>query len=305
MSRNFNTPRATRLQWKKVQLPNILVNRYANAGGYCHRSDTPNGPSNKIWFSDDQTPRLEWTWVGGNFFASASIRYICWRQCACKNVKPTRDNTTTPLWAFVHGHELTQRPNGAIVIQQEIGPVPTDSQRETQVLPPQNSRGSPSGTCGSSRDEFCPQAWPSGSYGEVPHVPPDTTDIVKMAPSSDDKSVCGNNCDGPANCSSSDTEFGCSCAFPSVDDSRTLGLDPVVPVAVCLALFASNFNDKPFGGKRALKVGDGITHELSSKHDSKKGLYVNREGIPHTCRCNATFLADECCASKDGIVWIS
>ena len=280
------------------------MDRYANAGGYCHRSDTPNGPSNKVWFSDDQTPRWEWTWVGGCFFASASIRYICWRNCACKNVKPTRDNTTSAFWAFVHGHELTQHPNGAIVIRQETGPVPPGGQREMQVLPPQRDGESPSGTCGPHGNEFCPQAWPTSIYGSVPHTPPDTTDIIKAHPPSNDKTVCGNTCNGPADCSTSGSDLTCSCALPTVDDAKTLGLDPVAPMAVCLALFASRIKVGSYNGKRSQLI-DGMKDHDSHQPFPKGITYVNDKGVRHTCKCNATFQADVCCASTNGIVSIT
>ena len=51
--------------------------RGANAGGYCHRSN-PEGQygsteyENYVWFSDEMTPRYEYTWGGGNFFLSAT-----------------------------------------------------------------------------------------------------------------------------------------------------------------------------------------------------------------------------------------
>ena len=277
------------------------LTRYANAGGYCHRSDTPNGPLHTVWFSDDQTPRLDWTWGGGNFFASASIRFVCWRRCACSNVRPNRDNASTPLWAFVHGHALALRPSGAVVIQQETGPVPPGGERETQVLPPQNGAGSSSGECGVSRKEFCPQDWPSNIYGEIPRAPPDTTDIVKPKAPSSSQAICGNTCTGAADCSSSDTQHGCSCAIPTLEDARFLGLDPVAPVAVCLALFASSIKQNSLGGKRAL-MSRGDSADWGPIGLSAESTYVDIRGLPHTCKCNLTFTSDACCRSRDGMV---
>ena len=261
--------------WRIPILTAYYFTRYANAGGYCHHSDTPNGPTSTVWFSDDQTPRLDWTWAGGNFAASISIRFYCWQRCRCKN-NPTRDNATLGLFAFVHGHELTARSDGAMVIQQGPGPHPPGVLGQTHlVLPPQNGPGSPSGSCGASGKEFCPLAWDASVYGEVPRAPPDTTDIVKPAAPSTNETVCGNRCDSPADCASPDgTEYSCNCAFPSSDDAKTLGLDPVAPIAICLALFSSSLKGNSLGGKRGL----GSTPS-----------YVNSRGVPHTCRCNATF----------------
>lgn len=279
----------------------FTLSRYANAGGYCHRSSTSGRSSNTVWFSDDQTPRLDWTWGGGNFFASASIRFVCWRRCACSNVSPTRDNTTASLWSFVHGHALSLRPGGAIVVQQESGPVPPGGQRETLVLPSQHGPGSASGTCGASGTEFCPQAWPQEIYGDIPRVPPDTTDIVRPEAPSNKKMVCGNTCTGTSDCSSRGKQFECSCALPSVTDARILGLDPVAPVAVCLALFASTMQRHSPNGKRTLlDQKQSIDHELSGMY--AQPTFVDSRGLPHTCKCNATFISDACCVSTNRLV---
>ncbi|KAL9032805.1 MAG: hypothetical protein Q9180_006298, partial [Flavoplaca navasiana] len=57
--------------------------RAANAGGYCHTGIDPTTSdlTRTVWFSDEFTPRLEWTW-SGNFLASVAIRTYCWRRCA-------------------------------------------------------------------------------------------------------------------------------------------------------------------------------------------------------------------------------
>ena len=51
--------------------------------------------------------------------------------------------------------------------------------------------------------------------------------------------VCGNRCSGPQDCSSTNSSYSCSCAFPSDSDARMLGLDLVAPVTVCIALLAA------------------------------------------------------------------
>ena len=115
----------------------------ANAGGYCHRTALPTGEfARTVWFSDELTPRADWTW--NNFFVSASIRFYCWQHCACTS-EPTRENTTstpstTKLWAFVKNHELSHNNDGSFTYQR------TGSQAsEGQVLPPQNRLGAPAG----------------------------------------------------------------------------------------------------------------------------------------------------------------
>ena len=75
-----------------------LLARDANAGGYCYRGEDANGePTRTVWFSDEFTPRYEWTWGGGNFLGSAAIRYHCWQRCACAQ-NPTKGNLTSSLF---------------------------------------------------------------------------------------------------------------------------------------------------------------------------------------------------------------
>ena len=81
--------------------------RGAKTGGYRHRSVSADGSVQRtVWFSDEMTPCLDWTW-NGNFFVAASIR---WQRCAC-------DNLTNNLWRFVQGHELELRSDGSLVSQ--------------------------------------------------------------------------------------------------------------------------------------------------------------------------------------------
>ena len=248
------------------------------------------------------TPRLEWTWAGGNFFASAAIRYWCWQRCACKN-SPTKDNATLAMWAIVQGHELAYRTSGAMYIQ-ATGPVPKGQPRETQVLPPQNGAGSPSGTCGVSGREFCPRKWDEAVYGAVPRIPPGVTDIVKPPPSNPNSTVCGNRCNSITDCGSSDAAgFSCSCALPSVPDAKKLGLDPVAPIAICLALFTSSLKTGPLGGKRDI-LGEGVDTG-SFMNMRSVPAYVDGRGVPYTCKCNETFTADACCKPRNGIVHLN
>lgn len=174
------------------------------------------------------------------------------------------------------------------------------------ILPAQNGPNSPSGTCGADRKQFCPQKWPTELLGPVPRAPPNATDVVRpaaaaVAPNPDDRSnayhsindnssdkknnqnltTCGNTCRGPLDCSASDDEKACVCAFPTAEDSRTLGLDPVVPAAVCLVLMHASF-----GGKGGL-IGRG------------GGGVMGRD-----CLCNGSFVHEACCGSQDGMVWL-
>ena len=256
-------------------------NRYANAGGYCHRSDTLEGPKSEVFFSDDMTPRLDWTWDRGNAFASLSIRFFCWQHCSCTinpSKDPLHDNLARSLWAYAAGHEMIQRSNGAMYIRKSN---PTGHRSTVQVLPPQQGAGSPSGRCGVNVTDFCPQDWDHNAYGPVPRVPPNVTDIV-MSPTDPDSMVCGNTCQSTSDCSTTDRTYSCSCAFPSSDDARKLGLDPVLPGSMCLALFVA-LGQSNLGGR-----------DISS--------HVDARGVPHTCRCNGTVMGMQCCGKMNGVL---
>ena len=237
--------------------------RDVNAGGYCHRSagSSSNSPGteNTVWFSDSMTPRHDWTWGGGNFYATASIRFHCWRQCTCNN-DPPQDPDTTKLWHFLTGLQLGLHIDGSMNLEpagnqvqqtqlQQQGQVQdqgqgasTSGSRQQQILPPQSpgAQNSPSGTCGPDHNEFCPKQWDEIAWGPIPREPPNVTDIVHpLPPKAGVMGVCGNRCTGPQDCGTTNEGYSCSCGFPSDSDARLLGLDPVVPVAVCLALVAA------------------------------------------------------------------
>ena len=106
-------------------------------------------------------------------------------------------------------------------------------------------------------------------------VKPTTTGSKKLT-------VCGSYCNGPQDCGSSDVTESCFCAIPSPADSRTLGLDIVDPVAVCLILAMTTISS-PLNGR------------------SVSG-YVDEREMAYQCRCNSTYTSNECCGSRDGRV---
>ncbi|KAL9064604.1 MAG: hypothetical protein Q9161_008781 [Pseudevernia consocians] len=91
-------------------------NSGANVGGYCHRSDLPQGGVSKtVWFSDELTPRHDWTFNGPNFFFfAAAIRTYCWPLCACNGVPQRKglaaEVLNSVLWKSSPGNPL---PNTA------------------------------------------------------------------------------------------------------------------------------------------------------------------------------------------------
>ena len=227
------------------------------------------------------TPRFDWTWNGGIFFASAAIRFFCWQHCSCtfdQNEKRNKTTVDKSVWNLPSGQQMVQTPDGAMYFRPLDGKDPDTS---VQILPPQHGKGSASGTCGVNGTDFCPQAWDEHLYGPVPRPPSNATDIVKP-PTGSNRTVCGNTCHSISDCGSMDTEYSCSCAFPSSDDARKLGLDPVYPVAACLVLFLASAQSN-LGGR-----------SLPS--------YVDARGVPHSCRCNDEKIGTECCGPTNGVL---
>ncbi|MCJ1277055.1 hypothetical protein MMC21_004864 [Puttea exsequens] len=255
----------------------------ANAGGYCHRStQSPLHPvGREVFFSDELTPRLDWTWAGGDFFFSAAVRYHCWSNCMCNDGRPKAGLNTT-YWHWIRGHPITAGRFGDL--KYSSGTDQSGQNSLVQILPKQSGPGSSpgsSGTCGPSGKDFCPQAFPS-DLGPVPRAPAYVSDVVKDE--SSDLTVCGSKCSSNQDCHSTLSADECVCAYPNSYEAQTLGLDPVLPPAVCLALAIATFKSNL----------------------PKRGGYINVDsnGEPRRCRCNATFTDNACCGSKTGMVWL-
>lgn len=279
-----------------------LLSRGANAGGYCHRGNDRTTPGfsdfdNQVWFSDEMTPRYEYTWGGGNFFLAASLRTYCYAHCYCTSVGKARTrHKTYTLWQFLRNHQLIAHGNGAMDYGKRR---PLDTgvyQRIAQVFPPRAGAAPyASGTCGVDGKQFCPAPWPEAQLGPIPRAPPFSTEIVLASPDAAGKknlTVCGNKCSGQSDCSPAQDGYACDCALPNVEDAQVLGLDPVAPPSICLSLglLAFGFVSRH---KSGLQGRDGVG-----------SIYVDEGGVPYQCRCNATYTGHECCGSRDGMVWL-
>ena len=113
-----------------------------------------------------------------------------------------------------------------------------------QILPPQppSNRLSPippAGTCGPDGKRFCPATWPTNILGPIPRAPSNATLIITDAnppAASHNFTTCGQYCPAASDCGPGDSTDECFCAIPSRQDGKTLGLDPIAPVSVCLVL---------------------------------------------------------------------
>ena len=188
-----------------------------------------------------------------------------------------------PVWNIVASQNIAQHDDGSLILE-----ATGSQQSELQILPPQPpsnrlSRYPPAGTCGPDKSQFCPTPWPTEILGPISQMqsPPNATLIVTEAGSTN-FTKCGQYCDSPQDCGPSDSIDTCLCAIPSPKDSRTLGLDPISPKTICLAL--------------ALVI-SGI-----SGRDIPQ--YLDERGTPYQCACNSTYISSDCCGSSNGMVWL-
>lgn len=162
--------------------------------------------------------------------------------------------------------------------------------------PGKGAGGSTAGGCGEDGKQFCPGPWPFDELGPVPRAPPGSSEIFPPVAAHDggekegSLTVCGGRCTGNRECASSGLDlYACDCAYPNEGDARMLGLDPVAPPSICLALEKGAF---------------GLRSGLVGRRDRGLGVgrYTDANGIPYQCRCNATYTANECCGKRDGII---
>lgn len=249
------------------------------------------------------TPRYEYTWGGPNFFLAASLRTYCYAHCWCNSVG---NKTVTPkftVWQFLRNHELVMHTDGSIDYGKRSPLSQGIYDKIATVLPPQSGGSGPSGstnnaagTCGADGKQFCPSTWPTEELDAIPRAPPYSSEIgppvtagsVSTSTKAEtNMTVCGNKCSGQSDCSASIGGYTCDCAFPNAGDAGLLGLDPVLPPSICLALDVQTF---------------GFLSNLFGRDG--KGRYVDRQGVPYRCRCNSTYTGNECCGSRNGMVWL-
>lgn len=214
-------------------------------------------------------------------------------------------------------HAFHAQSDGSINL--ELGGSQTS---EMQILPPQSGLKHPAGSCGSDGQQFCSKPWPKDVLGAIPRSPPEISQIDPAPKGAHELTKCGSFCRRPQECGSRGTvpkSERCFCAEPSPRDARMLGLDPVAPTTVCLALgitmmAGSLVGRGEMGGidqmdSRGMNVllqrdmPNGIAEE-SLFRDAEKGQYLDERGVEYRCLCNETFTSPLCCDSRDGMVWL-
>ncbi|KAI9678696.1 MAG: hypothetical protein M1817_005753 [Caeruleum heppii] len=260
----------------------------ANAGGYCHR----NGRDSDVWFSDDMTPRLEWTW--DNFMTSATIRFHCWRYCTCSNPPDPNNRTVARFWEFVPGFILMETPGGGVSAQpgSSSGPSTSGSSRSVPVLPPGPASGDrPAGTCGSDGQQFCDMPWPSDVFGPKPVSPPSVRVTTTATSTAARPAQCAAQCVRNGDCRGIGAPDGCRCVAASVEEARAQGSDPVFPRALCLLVVQAAVHHRPGAAKPGVR---GRSVAEATARDDSRGW---------ACACNTTYVSEACCHADTGLVW--
>ncbi|KAI9673855.1 MAG: hypothetical protein M1817_002061 [Caeruleum heppii] len=269
----------------------------ANAGGYCHRNSDG---SSEVWFADEMTPRLEWTW--DNFRASAAIRNHCYRSCRCADLSEPMNGTVDALWNFLEDADIVEGEDGSVSAQTSsagsIGPRDIPILEAFYGSSEGSSSGStsrPAGTCGTDGRQFCPTPWPTALLGDKSQLlapprrsrrpAPPSTNGSPPTPGSLPVPQCGAQCLSNRDCRGDGSPTGCRCVAVGMADARAQGLDPVFPQAACLLATLAVAKAKPrIGGRRRGVQPDALASSIA-------------------CACNQTYVSRACCEKVDGLVW--
>ncbi|KAI9675009.1 MAG: hypothetical protein M1817_001415 [Caeruleum heppii] len=236
-----------------------------------------------VFFTDEMTPRVDWTWA--NFAVSAALRFHCYRHCRCSNL-PERQNRTRALvgmWRFLEGADLVERADGAVEVQVR------DRDRSPSKIPilpamPADGSPAPAGTCGPDRVRLCSSPWPSDVLGPIPTGPPPLEALEAVDGQTSRLPQCGAKCVSNEACRAPGSPLGCRCVVPSETEARTIGADPVFPMALCLLITQGLVQ----GPKKVNPLG---------------GRAVPNEETAWACACNRTYVSRSCCQSDGGMVW--
>ncbi|KAI9676098.1 MAG: hypothetical protein M1817_000841 [Caeruleum heppii] len=267
----------------------------ANAGGHCYRFHANGNGHKLVYFTDEMTPRYDWTWQ--NFRVAISIRSYCRTHCRCSN--PDKEIRSTHLWQYQGEGTNTEL-----------------------IIPPYSKGGARTpravGTCGSDGKRFCFEPWPSDRLGPTPAATPyfpspSSSEATAVAPSnikastgqcavpdaSGVKSQCGcSGCNSVSECSWS--EFGaCRCVARTVQKQGS-GRDRFL--GVCSQILSG-----PLGKIRKRDAEGGIDTSIQQATvDGDDGTMAFLD--PETqerlaCPCNVSYVSFACCDSRDGVVY--
>ncbi|KAI9892531.1 MAG: hypothetical protein M1814_001488 [Vezdaea aestivalis] len=280
----------------------------ANAGGYCSNNPFYSAGQRDLSFSDDWTPRGEWT-ARDNWEFSLRVRTFCFQSCRCKG---TDEKTVFDQHAVTlqQGWRMNQQTTISRVVGEngaEFLNINVEGKKSSGIKgwfsPRQKSCSAGDaepGTC--ANPDPCIQEgynicetkpWPVDELGPVPAPTAETID--KAAP------TCGSVCDSARSCGLfSSRSADCKCAYLTTQLRRQLNLIGVTTLslsptgsqvaALCLQLDVLKKLRRPtlqgLGGRAV----PGVDEVGELEED------VN-------CMCNATYASTKCCDSESGMVW--
>jgi hypothetical protein len=270
--------------------------RVANAGTFCRRpyshyqlltrlpilAQSPVEVSS-IWWSDEFTPRLEWTWRANRNFAS-SIRAHCFAHCWCRGQRAQRVNVDPGFIELTEQTSIQKISTGLKTLFK-----PKGSSQRSIPTGPQNQGGRSHAQCVVNGVDYCADGpWDEDLVGPPPGLdPPMAKPAVRPLPENL-PGTCGQTCDGPAadQCSGAATDSDCTCRLLGLPVARLLGFDPVGTAGYCIEML----------------VLQALLQSASTSRNLPKRDLVEMEG-DWPCLCNTSYVSKGCCGSQDGIIW--
>ena len=185
------------------------------------------------------------------FRKSAAIRFICWRQCRCKNLaSPARTNETEKrssrgFWQLVADSAISSTLEGDQNLSFKRQSGQSGSSAGTGSIGIIKLPSSRSHSCGRGRVSCQDGPWPTEILGPRPSIPV-LTPVVNL-------NTCGRRCYSNKDCGAN-SDLTCRCVVPK---TKLIPLDPVFPVKPifnvgrCLDLTAMSLSS--FFGRRKLR----------------------------------------------------
>ena len=279
-------------------------NRLANAGGYCHRVFVHDESRHEtverriLSFSDEMTPRVEWTW--DNFLFSAALRFHCRTHCKCEYRTENDPNhpDETNVWEISPTSRFVRSTWGRITLESTGYPLLADGHPADEgdgqsssgasttyediillVLPSQ-ANGPISGTCGADKKQFCQEPWPEAILGPLPRSP---IVYIPGVPRNPPENICKTGCTSPQQCI----------------DQSSLRCPLLGPCAVNI----STMTQKVTGSLGNVVTSFAISRCVR-KHSRLNGrAEENQEILDWPCACNSTYVSHGCCHADNGLVW--
>ncbi|KAI9889793.1 MAG: hypothetical protein M1814_004995 [Vezdaea aestivalis] len=275
-------PPLNRLRYKKNRLLCAMAlsggDPAGNAGGYCYNAPRPwakrlgpiwDQPSD-IWFADEFTPRLEWTW-SHNFRFATYIRAYCRERCWCEvaGSKP-KTRFRESFWRLTSETVAVESPEGWMHVANADGFISMD------YLNIPNHPKRPYFNDGDFRRQ---EPWPTSSLGPSPSTPPWAQTIRGNLPR------CGSTCTKAEDCGGG----SCKCIMPPASILTQPGVNIGSGAALCLVEAAMI---------QLLKTG-GTSNVARGGTRGKRAVEEEQWG----CVCNQTYVSRACCNSQTGILW--